>query len=140
MIEKAGHPAPASSRKRVLVVDDEPAVAGIVVQMLNRNGIEGWAIRNPLEVPQRSAELRPDLIILDYEMPELQGPELAILLKSRKETKGIPIVFLSGMTDAASHAAAAFTGGAVYLDKPVDEWRLIATVKRLVNLEAERAR
>jgi DNA-binding response OmpR family regulator len=140
MIEKSGRPATATSRKRILVVDDEPAVSAVVVQMLKRNGFDGWAINDPLEVPQRSAEIRPDLIILDYEMPTLQGPELSVLLKSREETSKIPVIFLSGMTDDDSHTAASFSGAAVYLDKPVNERKLIAVIRRLVDRTQEKVR
>jgi DNA-binding response OmpR family regulator len=90
MLEKPGRPLVASSRKHLLVVDDEPEVSAVVVQKLTRNGFDGWAIHDPLEVPVRSAEIRPDLLILDNELPALQGPELAVLLKSRKEKTGFP--------------------------------------------------
>jgi DNA-binding response OmpR family regulator len=135
MLEEPGRPHVASSRKRILVVDDEPEVSAVVVQMLKRNGFDGWAINDPPEVPERSAEIRPDLLILDYEMPALRGPELSVLLKSRKETSRIPVIFLSGMTDADSHPAGSFSGAAIYLDKPIDEGKLVAIIRRLMDRE-----
>jgi twitching motility two-component system response regulator PilH len=133
MEEHSGCQPLTGTRIRILVVDDEPAVSGVVVDILKKNGFDAWDINDPLEVPQRSAELHPDLIILDYEMPNLQGPELSVLLKSRTETRAIPTVFLSGMTDPDSHETGAFTGAAAYLDKPLDEIKLIATIRALTE-------
>lgn len=54
------------SRKRILVVDDGPEVAEVVVQILKGNGFDAWAASDPLIVLKRSTELRPDLLILDF--------------------------------------------------------------------------
>jgi two-component system phosphate regulon response regulator PhoB len=133
MEEHSGCQPLTGTRIRILVVDDEPAVSGVVVEILKKNGFDAWDTNDPLEVPQRSSEIRPDLIILDYEMPNLQGPELSVLLKSRPETRSIPVLFLSGMTDRESHEAGTFTGAAAYLDKPLDENKLIETIRALTG-------
>ena len=120
------------ARRRILVVDDEESVARAVVETLKAHGFDASAVNDPTEVPQRVAEFHPNLIILDFDMPKLLGPDLAVLLKSRSETREIPVVFLSGMTDEDHHTIGTFSGAAAYLDKPVDPPKLIETIRALL--------
>ena len=123
----------ARFRKRILVVDDEPEVALVILQILERAGFEASTISDPLKATAKASELRPDLIILDFDMPKLVGSELAVLLKSSPETRKTPIIFLSGMSDEDHHAIGAFSGAVAYLDKPVEDIKLIRTVRELVG-------
>lgn len=120
-------------QNRVLVVDDEREVAEVVVHILEENGFQAWAVNNPLEVPARVKDIYPDLLILDFDMPKLLGPELAMLLKSDSETQSIPIIFLSGMTEENHHTIGSFSGAAAYLDKPVDGKKLVETIRTLLG-------
>jgi DNA-binding response OmpR family regulator len=125
---------PTGTRKRILVVDDEPEVAELVVQILETSGFEAWAIDDPLTVVQRAEELRPDLVILDFDMPKILGSDLAVRLKSKAETRGIPIIFLSGMTDEDHQTIAAMSGGEAYIEKPVQKAKLLETIRTILNL------
>jgi len=118
-----------SSKKRILVVDDEPAVTELLLELLNGHGFEAHAINKPLKALERALELRPDLIILDFVMPQLLGPELSQLLKGHPTTRQIPVIFLSGMTDEDHRIIAAMSGGAAYLEKPVDHQELLGTIR-----------
>jgi twitching motility two-component system response regulator PilH len=121
-----------AGRKRILVIDDEEEVAEVVIRILEQNGFSASAVTDPLHAPQRAAEFRPDLIILDFNMPKLVGPELAVLLKSRSETKNTPVIFLSGMTDEDHQELGRFSGASAYLEKPIDPVRLLETIRSLL--------
>ena len=121
-----------TSRKRILLVDDEAEVAALVVHLLGSNGFDARAISNPLDVVKQAAGFRPDLLILDFHLPKLLGPELALLLQRSPETRGIPIIFLSGMTDEDHRTIATISGGAAYLEKPVNEAKLLDTIRTIL--------
>ncbi len=125
--------AKTGSRKRILVVDDEPEVTDVLIRILKGNGFEAWAANNPLETLERAKAIRPDLILLDFDMPKLLGPEVSVVLKSSSETRDIPIVFLSGMTDEDHHAIGALSGAAAYLAKPIDQVKLIETIRAVLG-------
>jgi formate hydrogenlyase transcriptional activator len=118
-----------SPRKRILAVDDDPAVTELLVELLNGHGYEAHPVNKPLKVLERALELRPDLIILDFVMPQLLGPEVAQLLKANPATRSIPVIFLSGMTDEDHRMIAALSGGSGYLEKPVDHQELLETIR-----------
>ena len=66
---------------------------------------------------------------MDFVMPQLLGPEVSLLLKTNPATRHIPVIFLSGMTDEDHRIIAAMSGGAAYLEKPVDHQELLDTIR-----------
>lgn len=119
-------------RHRVLIVDDDPVCARLVTRILDENGFEPRATLHSKAALEHARKFKPALIILDFVMPQLQGPDLAILLKSDPELRQLPIVFLSGKTDQAHHEIAEFTGGVRYLHKPIEADYLIRTLRELL--------
>ncbi|HZE99862.1 MAG TPA: response regulator [Planctomycetota bacterium] len=113
-------------------MDDDHDVANILMEILRSQGYDVSAIHDPLKVARRVADVRPDLLILDFDMPKLLGPELAARLKANPETSGLPVIFLSGMTDDDHKAIAASSGGAAYLEKPVDRDKLLDTIRSIL--------
>jgi CheY-like chemotaxis protein len=84
--------------KRILLVDDDPLVTRLLKLNLERTGryrvrIEAWGA-NALRAAR---EFRPDLVILDYVMPDLDGLEVARRLKFDPGLRGLPIVFLTAL-------------------------------------------
>ena len=124
--------AEAEPRKRILVVDDEPEVTKYVVRILENAGFDARYVNDPLKAVDQATEIVPDLILMDFDMPGLMGPELSVLLKRALEPRNVPIVFLSGMTGEDHREIAAFGGAVVYLDKPFDAGKLLRTVRGLL--------
>jgi len=123
----------SGTAKRILVVDDDKDVTDFLIRALQEQGYEVWAINDPLQAAKRAEEVRPHLIILDFDMPKVLGSELAVLIKSTSGTKNVPILFVSGMTDEDHHAIAAYSGAAAYLDKPINRAKLIDTIRVLLS-------
>lgn len=121
-------------RKRVLVVDDETDVTDLLVRILGEHGYETWALNNPLKVLELAAQVRPDLILLDFDMPTQVGSEVAVLLRSAPETRNVPVIFCSGMTDDDHRVIAAMSGGVAYLEKPIDPRKLIEIIRGLIGV------
>lgn len=106
-----GNPAP-----RVLVVDDEPSIAELLSIALRD---EGWDVRtagNGADALAAAEEFRPDAVILDVMLPDLDGPE--VLRRLRAEKPQLPVLFLTARDDAADRIAALTAGGSHYLTKP----------------------
>jgi CheY-like chemotaxis protein len=121
-------------RTRILIVDDEPVISAVVAHMLQNDGFEACCLQDSDRILPRVEETRPDLVIMDYEMPGLSGPEAAIRLKSDPATRGIPIVFLSGYTDSTHRMTAAFSGSVAFLAKPVNKFALLGLIHRIIGV------
>lgn len=119
-------------KDRILIVDDEPLVGRFVGGVLRNAGFEVAYAENPTEGIHRAIEQRPDLVITDYEMKELSGAEFCVQLKSRPETKGVPVILISGKPAFDGEEIADFTGADAYFAKPMASGRLVRTVRDLL--------
>lgn len=113
--------------KRVLVVEDEQLVADLVSDALD---LEGHAVECVAGEAALDAAMRfgPDLILLDLMMPVVDGFEVARRLRSRDETRAIPIVVMTAMHDAEARGAQ--IGTRYVLAKPFDIVELLDIVDR----------
>src|SRR4030095_8352415 len=84
-----------SSRERILVVDDSPALRHYVADCLARQGFEVTTAENGRVGLDKALELKPALIVSDYEMPEMTGFELVHALKRSPDTRNIPVIMLT---------------------------------------------
>ena len=120
---------------KILVVDDEPDIRELVMAVLrpedeNYEFIEAEDGKKALE---KAAECKPDIIILDIMMPEMDGHEACRQLRIRSTTKEIPIIFLTVKTEYESREKGFDLGGDAYLTKPFDPAELSALVKGILS-------
>jgi DNA-binding response OmpR family regulator len=119
--------------RRVLVAEDEPDVADALRQALTeRLDVELDIVANGALVMDAVAARRPDLLILDVELPGLNGLDVFDLLRSDPRLQGVPVLFLTGLPERAETATAA-TGVHEILSKPFDVDDLIAHAERLMG-------
>lgn len=112
----------------VLIVDDTPANLMIVENGLKGLGFTTLVARNGETALKRIRHTRPDLILLDVMMPGIDGFETCERLKADEETKDIPVIFMTALTDP-EHKLRGFSAGAVdYITKPVQKEELLARV------------
>ncbi len=132
--------APAS----ILVVDDTPANLQVLTGMLKDRGYKVRPVpggRLALAAARREA---PDLVLLDINMPDMNGYEVCEHLKADDALRGIPVIFISALTEPVDKVRAFGTGGVDYLTKPFQMEELHARVETHLNLrrlqvELERA-
>jgi CheY-like chemotaxis protein len=117
---------------KILIIDDEPLVGRFVGHVLRNAGFDVHFAQDPIDGLHRATELRPDLIITDYEMGELSGADLCVHLKSREETKDVPVVLVSGKSGFHGDEVAEFTGADAFFAKPLSSGRLVRKVKDLL--------
>ncbi|WP_448560598.1 response regulator [Trichothermofontia sp.] len=125
---------PANKVPRILYIDDGVAVGKAVEQILSKRGYEATAITSPLRALSLAFQLKPDLILCDIAMPELDGYELCTMLRSSTAFKHIPIVMLTGKEGLIDRIKARMAGATNYLSKPFSETELLTLVEEYVGL------
>jgi DNA-binding response OmpR family regulator len=111
--------------KSLLVVDDDPDVATIIEGILRAGEYEVRAVSRGHELfPKLQAE-KPDLIILDVKMPEMDGFEVLKRLKSSPETASIPVIMLTGKGQYQDVLTGYALGADYYMHKPFTSSQLI---------------
>jgi len=136
---EAAEPSPLQGR-RVLVVDDEPMVSRGLVSLLGKRGLNVTALNDPLRFWTIVEETKPNLILLDLEMPKISGTELCRVIRNDRRWSEIPVIFLTGHTDQAS-VQRIFTAGADdYVGKPFVPAELMMRIEsRLTGVKARKA-
>ena len=117
------------AKKQILVVDDEPDVVEFFRQLLEDNGYEVTAAYDGLQGMEMVLKKRPDLILLDLQMPEETGTGFYRKLHNKKEYKDIPVIVISGV--AGSHLAVAKS--VPVLDKPPGEEEVLREVAKALG-------
>ena len=108
-----------------MVVDDEPGVGAAIRDLLSP---DGYSVEAPGDARTALPDLIravPDLVILDVNMPGMSGWELCAILRRQSNTRGVPILFLTGRQELKDRITAMQLGGSDYLAKPfgADELR-----------------
>jgi len=108
---------------RVMLVDDDADITNLQAEVLRHAGMEVLSVNQPLTSLQRAAKFKPDLVLLDMHMPDVNGIELAVLLRQDPEFLLLPIIFVTSDTDADLHKRMKALGINALLTKPfaVDE-------------------
>lgn len=120
--------SPAGSA-RVVAVDDDPALLEAVRLALEGGGLAVATESDPLQAQARMVEFNPDLILLDVDMPGLNGVELARRLRAQPRWDAVPIIFLSASQDGDLVSRLFAAGADDYLPKPCPPAQLLARVR-----------
>jgi CheY-like chemotaxis protein len=121
--------------KKILIIDDEEYFTRMVKLNLEKTGKYEVKTENKGALGLAAAkEFKPDLILLDILMQDLEGGEVAKQIKNDKDTKGIPIVFLTAIaTKEQVDASRGVIGGYPFIAKPVFEGELIDCIERNIR-------
>ena len=120
---------------RVLVVDDDPDIRTLLAMNLELSGYRVTEARDGREGSALARDLRPDLIVLDVMMPEVDGLDVLRGLKADPETSEIPVVMLTAKTEDASVWQGWEAGAAYYLTKPFELSQLLRFIETLTAPE-----
>ena len=115
-----------AKRQTILVIDDEPVNALLIWQLVGEH--EVISAENGTEGIAKALELTPDLILLDINMPDMQGFDVCTRLRADPRTRSVPIIFITTM-DAVEDKVRGFAAGAVdYIVKPYSKEEVVARI------------
>lgn len=124
-----------TSTSHILIVDDTVANLKILVSMLDQQGYDVRPI-NSAPLGLRAAQIsKPDLILLDIQMPEMNGFEVCRQLKANEETRHIPVIFISALSDLEDKVKAFQAGGVDYITKPFQLEEVLARVSTHLEIQ-----
>jgi diguanylate cyclase (GGDEF)-like protein len=103
---------------RVLAVDDDPTFLAALTAVLELAGLTVVGCGDPRHFWDRLEQVSPDLVVLDFDMPEVSGPQLCRAMRNDARWAGVPVVFLTSRHDPASVQAVFDAGADDYLSKP----------------------
>jgi two-component system, sensor histidine kinase and response regulator len=134
----------ASSKANILIVDDTPSNLRLLASMLTQQGYEVRSAISGSVALMAVQSIYPDLILLDINMPNMNGYEVCAHLKKDPETQDIPVIFLSALDDALDKVQAFRVGGVDYITKPFQVEEVLARVEnqltvRKAQLELQQA-
>ncbi|HEY9700470.1 MAG TPA: response regulator [Trichocoleus sp.] len=119
---------------RIVCIDDGATIRKTVEYILNRHGYEASAISSPLKALSLVFYLKPDLILCDITMPELDGYEVCAMLRTSSLFRETPIIMLTGKDGFIDRVRARMVGATDYLTKPFGEGELLMLVERYVGV------
>ena len=117
----------------ILIADDEPNQLELMAYNLKKADFVIHQAENGEEALEKVEELSPDLVILDWMMPNMSGIEVCRILRSKDETKKIPIIILSARSEDVDKSLGLDTGADDYISKPFSPIELVSRVKALLR-------
>ena len=124
----------AESKKRILIVDDAPTNIRILSDLLQDDYHISAATNGADALEQAFSSCKPDLILLDVVMPEMDGYEVCRQLKAAEETKYIPVLFVTSKSEVDDERKGLDQGGEDYITKPIHPGIVRARVRNHMNL------
>ncbi len=124
------------ARPRVLMVDDDASFTKITTMLLEKRGeFEVESLNTGIGVVEKAADWQPDIILLDYIMPGMNGGEVYQQLKSDPKTKFIPVILLTSLVDEDTPVELGLRSGRLTMAKPVAVDHLVKNIGLLLESE-----
>jgi len=118
----------------ILVVDDTPHNLNLLITMLNRRGYSSHGVNDSLMALSVIQNEKPDLVLLDINMPNIDGFEVCQQLKASEVTRDIPVIFISARDEVIDKVQAFQVGGVDYITKPFQIAEVIARIENQLAL------
>ncbi|HXN35720.1 MAG TPA: response regulator [Opitutaceae bacterium] len=124
------------SSATILVVDDQPINVQLLKRKLERVGLQVTTASNGLEALEQVKVRKPDLILLDLMMPDMDGIEVCQRLQASSDTRSIPVIFVTARTTKESKLAGLGVGAVDFITKPIDLDETVARVQTQLRFAA----
>ena len=127
----------AERKPTILVVDDSVTVRKVTSRFLERQGLNAIVAKDGIDAMEILQELTPDLMLLDIEMPRMDGFEVATQVRNNQRLQQIPIIMITSRTGDKHRTRAFETGVDDYMGKPFQENELLEKIQALLDIKIE---
>jgi chemosensory pili system protein ChpA (sensor histidine kinase/response regulator) len=117
----------------IMIVDDSITVRRVTERFLKRHEFETMTAKDGVDALAKLQDVTPDLMLLDIEMPRMDGYELATAMRNDERLKRIPIIMITSRTGEKHRERAMAIGVNMYLGKPYQENELLENIEKLLN-------
>ncbi len=121
------------SGKLILIVEDEPAIRQMIAFGLRRGGFEVREAVDYRQAREALADQRPDLVLIDWMLPDMSGLELTRTLKRDRETRELPVIMLTARAEEGDKVTGLESGADDYVTKPFSPRELIARINAVLR-------
>ncbi len=126
-----------SGKRKVLIVDDDEELVELIEDVLVRDGrFEVKTVNNGFDAGMMVKDYRPDIIVLDVMLPDINGKEVCQRVRSDKSMDAVRIVCISGMVEADKVDELKAAGADDFMHKPFEVERLVERMCQLLDIEA----
>lgn len=122
---------------KILIADDDPGVRELCRIVLDNEGYQVVEAENAMECVSLTQQEQPDLVLLDWMMPEVDGMDALRILKADPHTKSIPVVMLTALDGLPQITLATYVGADGYVTKPFEVNDLLSLVRRFTQPAGE---
>jgi DNA-binding response OmpR family regulator len=122
--------AESPARGHILIADDDPSIRSLVKLLLERQGFAVTEVTNGVQAYVTSKRVKPDLVLIDWVMPVMDGRDAIVRLKSDRATRNIPVVMLTSQSQTEDKVSALEAGAQDFLVKPFDNRELVARIEQ----------
>ena len=127
----------SENKNTVLIVDDNPNNLKVVAGVLKEEGYDFRMAKSGAQALKVLEKIKPDLILLDIQMPEMDGFETCKRIKADESNEAIPVIYLTANTDTESINKAFKSGGVDFVTKPFNSEELLARIKTHIQLKVQ---
>lgn len=117
--------------KTILIVDDEPKIVNLIGLRLKANGYEILTATSGTEGLEKCREHKPDAVIMDIMMPDMEGSEVAASIREDPDVCHIPIIFLTAVVKPHEVAKKSVRGGQYFIAKPFNSADLLGMLEKI---------
>ncbi len=122
--------------KRILIVEDNDLNLKLFRDLLSANGYETFETKDGLEAVTLTRNIRPDLILMDIQLPEISGLEVTQKIKADAEISSIPVIAVTAFAMKDDEQKILSAGCQAYISKPISIDHFLATIKSFLGEEA----
>jgi class 3 adenylate cyclase/signal transduction histidine kinase/CheY-like chemotaxis protein len=126
---------PEGGREKILIVDDIQDMRDLIRDILRGQGFEIEEARNGQDGIDRALRIKPDLILCDWMMNDMDGPTMLKAIRQQEALAATPFIMMTAKADQDSRSQSTAIGAQGFISKPFDELELVATIENLLELK-----
>lgn len=122
--------------KKILIVEDNELNLKLFRDLLGAHGFETYETKDGLNVPNLCRQIKPDLILMDIQLPEISGFDITRKIKQEADLRHIPIIAVTAFAMKDDEERILKAGCEAYISKPISIMPFLQTIEKFLNMQA----